>query len=460
MLQPTINIHLWFMIALAIIAVALVYLVLRIIILRIKCRDESRLFKEKQSFDELIIDTLPFSIMLGEKKMDSDDNTFNWKTIKWNIAALKLLGNVKDKRLKKLLTPASCELLRKQIIEALSSKKNVIQDLPLTVAKGMRRFDALSFVRSFKLDNRSFLLLIIADITELKTAKSMAEETDEQRTEFLANISHEIRTPLNGILGFSNLLMDEEDPELINEFLKIIKRKNIELQILISDIMILGKMDSHQLEGEMTVVDVVDNIKQKRREYNQWIEEGKNVSINYLLPYSFFKVKVEIEILPYLFKEFVHNAVKFASHGIIRAGIYVEKERFTIFTHNEGDEIPLEKQIVIFKRFKKLDAFRQGTGLGLSVCLAIASRYDGQIGVYSKQGSGTLFWASLPISGELGTVDLTVEHDVAQLLKERWRGIWYDKDSQEPIIGVDDGELTIDPYTQSSSSSTIIDDVF
>jgi len=393
---------------------------------------------------------LPSALILGEHKLNKQENRYDWQTIKWNLFALKLFGDVRGKQLQSLLIPNSFKLISEQIHEVLKLKKEVVREFSLTLSKGMRVFDALSYISSFELGDRLFILIMLTDITELQTAKILAQETDQDRTNFLANITHEIRTPLNGILGFSNLLVNEKDPLLIKEFLEIIKRKNIELQNLISDILMLGKMDSYKLTEQIDVTDLIDTFKKKKNEYEKWIEEGQVVTINYALPYSFFKVKVDTEFFPYMFEEFVHNAIKFTAQGEIRAGIYVEEGRFTIFTYNQGNEIPLEKQILIFNRFKKLDVFKQGTGLGLSVCLAIAKWYNGQIGVYSKEGFGNLFWATIPLSGELGDINFLLEEELSTLLQERWRGIWYDKDGTEPNIGVDDGELTINPYTHHS----------
>lgn len=61
-----------------------------------------------------------------------------------------------------------------------------------------------------------------------------------------------------------------------------------------------------------------------------------------------------------------------------------------------GIGIPEDKISVIFKRFEKLNGFIQGTGLGLTICKAIVETQGGEIGVESKLGEGSRFWAYLP----------------------------------------------------------------
>lgn len=434
------NLYLWHLIIAVSLSAMIVYLVFRMVFLYFEYKNKLRKFNKNKNSDELIIDSLPFSVMLGHWQQN-DNAQDSWRIIKWNSVALNLLGNVQGKRLKDLFISDSYELIDKQIRDAIRLNRDIEKKCSLTVTNGKRNFDALLFVRNLQLKDRSFFLFVITDITELQIAKSLAEETDYEKTDFLANISHEIRTPLNNILGFSNLLLEEDNPELVQQFEQIIKQKSVELQRLISKILLLGKLDYSLLKKRMRVTNVIKILQKIKPRYDKWISNSKEVTLEYMLPYDSYIVNLDVQMFPYIFSEFVHNAIKVTSHGIIRAGILVEKGEFIIFVYNPSNGIPIEQQIIIFKRFKKIDSFKQGTGLGLTICLALSNRNNGKIGVYSKDGFGTLFWASISSVGELGNIDFSMEEKVKVLLQERWKGIWYDGKSAEPIIGVDDNEF-------------------
>lgn len=72
-----------------------------------------------------------------------------------------------------------------------------------------------------------------------------------------------------------------------------------------------------------------------------------------------------------------------------------------LYVEDTGIGIAAEKQTKVFDRFEKLDSFVQGTGLGLAICKAIVEIQGGRIGVESKEGEGSTFWAWLPCDAEI-----------------------------------------------------------
>ena len=91
---------------------------------------------------------------------------------------------------------------------------------------------------------------------ELIIAKDKAENLDRLKSAFLANMSHEIRTPLNAIVGFSELLVNTDDPKDKEEYMAIINRNNELLLQLISDILDLSKIEAGTLEFIYDMVDI------------------------------------------------------------------------------------------------------------------------------------------------------------------------------------------------------------
>jgi signal transduction histidine kinase len=82
--------------------------------------------------------------------------------------------------------------------------------------------------------------------------------------------------------------------------------------------------------------------------------------------------------------------------GHIKVGYRVENGGIYIYCEDTGRGIPKEKCDDVFKRFVKLDDFVQGTGIGLSICKAIADAYNGKISVESDEGQGAKFWFWFP----------------------------------------------------------------
>ena len=94
---------------------------------------------------------------------------------------------------------------------------------------------------------------------------------------------------------------------------------------------------------------------------------------------------------------YLSNAIKHTEKGYIEFGYYPTQEgRIRFFVRDTGSGIPFENQKDIFKRFVKLDSFKQGTGLGLSICTMIAEKMNGEVGVISTPGKGSEFWFEIP----------------------------------------------------------------
>ena len=260
-------------------------------------------------------------------------------------------------------------------------------------------------VNQFKPENGVIELIgINYDITELKEtesklidAKEKAETADRLKSAFLANMSHEIRTPLNAIVGFSSLLVQEENPEEREQYMAIVEENNELLLQLISDILDLSKMEAgtfdfveRELDVNLLCEDMVRVMKLKAK-------PGVEVVFDRHLPECV--IASDRNRLNQVIANFINNAIKFTATGSIRLGYdRIDASHLRFYVADTGIGIMQEKQTEIFDRFVKLNSFVHGTGLGLSISKSIVEQLGGTIGVESEPGKGACFWFTLPIA--------------------------------------------------------------
>ena len=260
-------------------------------------------------------------------------------------------------------------------------------------------------VNQFKPENGVIELIgINYDITELKEtesklidAKEKAETADRLKSAFLANMSHEIRTPLNAIVGFSSLLVQEENPEEREQYMAIVEENNELLLQLISDILDLSKMEAgtfdfveRELDVNLLCEDMVRVMKLKAK-------PGVEVVFDRHLPECV--IASDRNRLIHVIANFINSAIKFTATGSIRLGYdRIDAGHLRFYVADTGIGIMQEKQTEIFDRFVKLNSFVHGTGLGLSISKSIVEQLGGTIGVESEPGKGACFWFTLPIA--------------------------------------------------------------
>lgn len=251
----------------------------------------------------------------------------------------------------------------------------------------------------------------------LIVAKEEAQEADKLKSVFLANMSHEIRTPLNAIVGFSDLLQTAEDPEERAEYMSIINRNSELLLRLIGDILDLSKIEAGFLELKPELFDLATAFEET---YATLKQRCTNPEVEFLgsNPYRSCKVELDRNRLEQVGMNFVTNAIKHTRKGHILMGYVYEEGGVKLYVEDTGCGIPEEKQCKLFRRFAKLDDFTQGTGLGLAICKAITDSQGGRIGVESKEGKGSTFWAWFPCEAEIEEGEKAAQKDAGAMVQE------------------------------------------
>ena len=240
---------------------------------------------------------------------------------------------------------------------------------------------------------------------KLTKAKIKAEESDRFKTYFLKNISHEIRTPLNGIMGFSEMLLQENltvsERELYSEF---VNKSGQQFLAVLDNVVCLSDLESGNQEVISTEINLPLLMHEIEKTFRQEASE-KNINLRMIYPPE-ENIKVIIsdkKKINRIFSCLIENAIKFTDEGEVSFGYAVEDSKeISFFVRDSGIGIPERAQKNIFGRFMHggPDIMRKygGAGLGLAITKSVLKLLGGSIRVDSKVGQGSNFTFRLPLT--------------------------------------------------------------
>ena len=255
--------------------------------------------------------------------------------------------------------------------------------------------------------SKSFNLMadeVQLSFSRLEESRREALEANRMKSEFLANMSHELRTPLNGIMGFAELLENDlNDPEQ-REYAEIIRKSGQHLEVLVTDVLDLAKVEAGRMRFNFEVVDLPDLLREVQAgQRGHAIKKGLSFDLEDgdLPP----QVYADGARLRQVLLNLSNNALKFTSKGgvIVRACHEDDGRSVRIEVQDTGPGVRPEDQQIIFERFRQGENFvtrsHEGTGLGLALSEQLIKHMNGQIGVTSNPGEGATFYVVLPVSG-------------------------------------------------------------
>jgi len=245
------------------------------------------------------------------------------------------------------------------------------------------------------------------DVTDIKTItkeKLRAEETSRMKSVFLASMSHEIRTPMHGIIGFSELALDDTIPQKTRNYLSKIKTSAESLLMILNDILDVSKIEAGKIELEKIPFNIGEVFKLCRLIASPNAKEKGLTLFCYAEP-SIGKFLIgDPTRLRQILLNLLSNAVKFTNNGMVKLLAAIsESAENTITMHFEvkdsGIGMTGEQINRIFQPFTQADDSTTrkfgGTGLGLTITKSLVELMGGKLEVESSFGLGTKFYFDL-----------------------------------------------------------------
>ena len=245
---------------------------------------------------------------------------------------------------------------------------------------------------------------LIRTTRELNNAKIKAEESDKLKSAFLSNMSHEIRTPMNGIIGFSELLKQQDiTPGEREKYTMIIEENSTQLLRIISDIIDISKIEIGEIsinKEPIHIQKLFENLFLNFSLKAKQIKDDK-VEIRYEIGENVPKtINTDPDRLKQVLSNLVENAIKFTEEGSIVYSIEKDQFNYVFKVRDTGLGISEEKLQQVFIRFfkdsKQHFSEMGGTGLGLSIAKNFVELLGGNINVTSQVGKGTEFTFTHP----------------------------------------------------------------
>jgi signal transduction histidine kinase/DNA-binding response OmpR family regulator len=250
---------------------------------------------------------------------------------------------------------------------------------------------------------------------ELQTANRELLAANRAKSVFLGNMSHELRTPLSAILGFSELLLDDDegryDRPARRAFLDHIHSGGEHLLGLINDILDLSKVEAGQMKLRLETVSVAKSVGDAVSTVEP-LAAKKHLDVKTNTSAS-GELLADTGKVTQMLLNLLSNAIKFTPEGgTVTVAAHRTSQTIEISVADTGIGISPADQGRIFQEFQQIESGAagqiQGTGLGLALTRRLAMLHGGDVRVESQVGKGSVFMLSLPLAGPTTRPDRAV----------------------------------------------------
>lgn len=283
----------------------------------------------------------------------------------------------------------------------------------------------------------------------LSYAREKAEKAYEERSRFAMAVSHELRSPLNFIIGFSDLMVNtpevysspEDWPPGLYEDIRQIYRSSTHLLALINDILDMGKIDARQMVLFREKVDLADLLEEVQSMVEAAVS-SKELWLRIETQPGLPEMYIDRTRIRQVLINLVTNSLNFTQRGGITMRAYTDGPgKVRIEVEDSGAGISGEDIPQLFQEFRQVGqrSWRrsEGSGLGLAIGRRFIKLHNGEMGVTSQPGKGSVFYFTLPVA-QPGVEEL---------------GDW---EALEELLSAPPGESASAPHLQNGSETLLL----
>jgi len=258
-----------------------------------------------------------------------------------------------------------------------------------------------------RIDGRYAMQTILSDTTDqrnrertLRTEKQEAEKMNRLKSRFLAQMSHEIRTPLTSIIGFAEIL-NENDLGEWDEFSSYIERSSRRLLRTINSVLNLSRLEAGSLQLDPEPIDAADAVREAAELFRPRAAQH-GVQLQVEVPNETVRARFDAKALGRILDNLISNAIKFTGDGG-RVTVRAAHDGTTLTIEVEDTGMGIAPQFIphLFEAFKQGPSEahddQAGSGLGLAITHQLVELMDGSIDVESEPEVGTRFTVTLPL---------------------------------------------------------------
>lgn len=236
---------------------------------------------------------------------------------------------------------------------------------------------------------------LVDNINDMSLKISQSEKI---QTEFISSVSHELRTPLTAINGWSETLLEDDDPAQLRRGLHIILKESRRLTNMVEELLEFSRIEDGRFTLSVEPLDLKAELEDAVYTYREFFRK-EGIALEYTeCPEEMIPISGDPGRLRQVFCNLLDNAAKHGGSGKrIDVSIAQEGGEGVIRIRDYGPGIPPEELPHVKYKFYKGSSKARGSGIGLAVCEEIITRHEGTLDIGNAEGGGCLVTIRLPI---------------------------------------------------------------